>query len=191
MTNTSGNFNIDVRPTCILKEGNITVSTTGFDAVGQKGQVATLASAVSKDDLVQLSTDSGNTHAATKALIVVETIVSSGGVVGRVVTEPRWINMPTTSQTTWATMLSSRFYRVATVEMFAFSGIIDASVQGDTSNAVAPGDTAKLKYDVSDGEFKTAASGGSGVALHAVGASAASGTRVQIGMVGGALVSQA
>jgi hypothetical protein len=192
MTDVAGDFGGGPRVTCILKEGNITVSTTGFGQDGTSQQVATVASEVSKDDVVQLSTDTGNTFAATNGMPVVETVASTGGVIGRVVTEPLWVVMPESSQSTWATMLSSKYYRVVTVEFGGFTAVEDVSIIGDTSNAVTPGETATIVYDVSAGEYVTAASGGSGlVALNYVGASAATGTRCLIGRTGGALVSQA
>lgn len=193
MVDVTGDFNFGPVITCILREGDVTVNTSGsFGVGGLKGPAITVASEVSKDEYVQLDVDALNTYLATGGLPVLEKVASTGGVSGRVVQVPEWNNVPSASETDWSVLLAGGFYRIANIELVGMTGPHDVSIIGDTSNAVLPGETDTFKYDVSAGEFETAASGGTGgIALHAVGANDSTGTRLLIGLTGGPFVSKA
>jgi len=145
------------RITCILKEGNF---TAGSDTFTQNGELVaphgTLATAVSKGDLVSISTDTGNTAALTAGAPVV-TAAAAGANFGLVATEPMWVVVPSSSQTTWATQLAGDYYRIAEVWVDC-TGMFDVTTVTAGSTAVTPGDT--LIWDNSDDGWIQAISGG-------------------------------
>ena len=145
----SGQYDFGPKITCILKEGNITVSSRAY-ANGIRQTVCTFASELYKDDVVALSTDTGNTYAATDGLPVV-TAVSNGVdlVCGKIISEPVWVKEPTSSQTTWATMLAGGYYRIATVQLWNCIAVFDAVLVTADAVAVTPGGTTLLDFDVS------------------------------------------
>jgi hypothetical protein len=75
-------------------------------------------------------------------------ILAAAGVpiIGRVITEPEWARMPSSSQTTWATMLAGEYYRKAVVEFMSVTSAHAALSSGD-STAITVG--CPLKWDVS------------------------------------------
>lgn len=163
-----------LRLTCILKEGNITVVDSGsaYSDIGDTGATYTFASQLKEGDIVALSNDTGNTFALTGGNPVVERAVNTETLVfGRIVTLPdKMENNPSSSQSTWATMLSSGYYRVVMVEVWAgITKIEEAVVQTDGSNAVAIGVGTTLNVNMADCyanqdlRFITAAANGVGV----------------------------
>lgn len=136
---------------CILKEGNITVSSRAYSA-GTYESVCTFAAELYKGDIVTLSADTGNTYEATGGLPVVQQVANSDTLVlGVITSEPRWVKEPTTSQSTWATMLSGGYYRVATVEILAgVTGIYEATLTSTGTTAIVPGVLTTLSIDVSE-----------------------------------------
>lgn len=134
---------------CILKEGNITYGAKIHGPDGLTDTGCTLAAEIKKGDWVMLSNDTGNTYAATEGNPVVIPIAAGTVIIGQVITEPEWRSAPpVANQTVWATMLSSKYYRVATVMWYGLTGVAKAVLVGaDTAN-VAAGDIATLKIGV-------------------------------------------
>jgi len=134
--------------TCILKEGNITVSSTTLHSGAGKNLrelYHSFASEINKEDLVEISTDTANTFDATGGLPVVQAISGAVACIGIVLAEPSPIkHIPAASQTTWATMLAGNYYRTAKVGIFAKMYFSGTSVEA-ASNAITPGNS--LSYD--------------------------------------------
>lgn len=153
-TNPSGNYTFGFeRITCILKEGNVTVSDTTQTARGKlKVPTYEFASEIGKDDIVALSTDTGNTLTATDGLPVVQ-VGAAGANFGIVMSNPTWAKAPSASVSTWATMLSSQNYRIAEV-WITCQGILEAVTYEAASNAVSPGSS--MSYDASGDGWKFA-----------------------------------
>lgn len=200
----AGNVNQGgVELACILSEGTITVTNTGFGPDGYKDKVATASAFIKKDQWVTLDVDSGNTFVATYGLPVVKAITNGTLIVGKVVSEPRWQKVPRTTQDTWATMLAGKYFRVATVWFPGITGVEKAVVVGANTANIVPGVPATMQVDASattalstaDGvvtlSAADAASGGLGViSFHYI----AAGSNTQyalIGFTGGAVVVQA
>lgn len=163
-----------LRLTCILKEGNITVvdSGTAYSDIGDTSATYTFAAQLKEGDIVAISNDTGNTYALTGGNPVVERAVNTESLVfGRIKTlVDKMENNPTSTQSTWATMLSSGYYRMAMVEVWmGITKIEEAVVQTNGTNAVAIGVGATLNLNMADCyanqdlRFITAASNGTGV----------------------------
>ena len=119
--------------TSILYEGNITAQTSIQVAGGTLGETAvTFAAAISDGDYVGLFNDTANTYDACKGIPVVTTVSATTGIIGKVVSQPKWQKIPTSSQTTWATMLSNEYYRTAVVK-FYFIGAEEALSDGNST----------------------------------------------------------
>jgi len=146
----AGQYGGGIPITCILKEGNITVSSRTYGPGGTYETGMTFATELRKGMVVSLSTDTGNTYTATEGLPVV-TAPSNGvnTLIGMIVSEPRFVATPTSSQTTWATMLSSKYYRVATVEIWGGITAIRAMDVVCTTTPVVPGVVTTLSVDAS------------------------------------------
>lgn len=151
MTNYAGDYGGGKRLTCILREGNLTVTTTGtiYAAGTNKLPSFAFASELSKGDYVGLDIDTGNTFAATKGNPVVAVAAAAEPILGRIVTEPRWHTAPSSSQSTWATMLSGGYFRVAVVEFPTVTHVHAALVEGTTDVEVG----APLKWDLSEDAY--------------------------------------
>ena len=146
--------------TCILREGNLTIATGVMFAGGTVNQpYATFASEISVGDYVGLDIDTGNTYSAAKGLPVVAVAAAAEPIIGRVVTEPRWARMPSSSQTTWATMLSGQYYRKAVIEFFGVTSAHKAQVKGD-GTAMEVG--APAKWDLSEDAWVDAGTSATG-----------------------------
>lgn len=162
--------------TCILEEGNATVTATGtvFDAVGTTSAVVTVATPIARGNMVALSNDTDCTWAATDGIPVMERPVNAESlVIGQVISEPKWVNVPTTSNTDLADRLSGSFFRIARVEIYAgINAILKAEVTMDGSAAVTVGQCNTLNHnitsDIADDdtiEIKLYANGTSGVGI--------------------------
>lgn len=163
-----------LRLTCILKEGDITLTASG-SAFSKKGDTAAnyaFASILKEDDIVALSNDVANTFAATGGIPVVERGVDQETLMfGKIVNAPDWLeNNPAATQDTWADMLTGKYYRVAMVEVWAgITKVEKAAVQSNGANAVAIGVGATLNLNLADTyangvlSFITAAANGVGV----------------------------
>lgn len=163
-----------LRQTCILKEGNITVTASGsaFDDKGKTAANYAFASVLKEGDIVALSNDAGNTFVATGGIPVVRRVGDQETFVfGKIITSPDPLeNKPTVTQDTWADMLTNGYYRVALVEVWGgITKIEKASVQSNGTNAVAIGVGTTLNINLTDVyandilSFITAAANGVGV----------------------------
>jgi len=140
----SGNYGFVTQIPCILKEGNTTYNASGYGPFG-KMAINTLASEICKGDIVALSADTANTADATGNNAVVTALGNGVNLAfGRVVTEPKWYKQPASSQSTWSTMLSSGYYRTATVELFIPMSIFKATLVCANASAITPGTTDKI-----------------------------------------------
>jgi len=129
------------RITCIVKDGNITNATeTQYQGGEMVVPHGALASAVKKGDIVNLSTDTANTAEATGGDPVITPVTGAGVAFGIVMTNPKWVVYPSSSQTTWASMLSKKYYRICEVWV-ACHMIIEAICPEASSNAVTPGNS--------------------------------------------------
>ena len=163
-----------LRLTCILKEGDITVAASGvaYSDIGDTSATYTFASELSEGDVVGLSDDSGNTYALTGGNVVVEKPETTESLIfGRIVTLPdKMENNPSSTQTTWATMLSSGYYRMAMVEVWmGITKVEEAVVKTANTHSVAIGVGTTLNFNLTgayanqDLRFITAAANGTGV----------------------------
>lgn len=155
MTNAySGDYQGGLRLTCIMREGNITIGTSGTHYAGGLNKLPTwsAASELSKGDYVGLHVDDANTHAATKGIPVVEVLKATNGIIGRVVTEPEWQVIPSSTTSTWADDLAAENYRTAVVEFFNVTAAHTALVEGTTDVEVG----APLQWDLSLDAYKDA-----------------------------------
>jgi hypothetical protein len=189
-----------VKIPCILKEGNLTYGAKYHLSDGMHDTGVAIATPINKDDWVILSTDTANTYDATEGNPVVVPIAAGTSVIGQVISEPEWrAAPPTSSQSTWSTMLSSKYYRVATVEWYGLSGVAKAVLVGASTGNVTPGDTTTLKIDASASIALAAAlapntlsvydvaSGGTLLAMHYV-ASGSATVNIMVGFLGGTVV---
>lgn len=201
VSNVAGYTGGGIKLTCILKEGNLTVSNNVYGPDGYKDVGVTMASGLAKGDWVVLSTDTANTYDATSGLPVVVPIAAGTLLVGQIISEPKWVAVPSASQTTWSTMLAGKYYRVATVEWFGLAGVAKAVLVGASAGNIVPGVGTTMKIDASasvalSGEAVTlsladAAEGGSGMIPFHYAASGAATVSLLVGFTGGPVVIQA
>lgn len=150
MTDIAGDFDFGFPLTAILYEGNITVQTSLHTTGGSvKRTNCTFSAEVSVGDFVGLHVDTANTYAATNGLPVVQKVAATEGIIGIVEKIEAIRKMPSANQSTWSTMLSNGYYRVARV-VFFIEGAIVGTIDG-SSIAVEVG--APLKYVISAGKF--------------------------------------
>lgn len=169
-SNISGDFEGYERITCILQEGAITYQASAYGIGGAKAPMVTVGAAIVKDDFVMLDVGMQNTYVACKGLPAVKKIAGAGPIIGRVVSNPKWVHVPSASKAytdsdnaDWGAILSGEWYRVATIEFFGASSFIPGKVMADGTNAIVVGASATIKYKVADAAWKYAASGGAGV----------------------------
>lgn len=138
--------------TCILEEGNATITATGsvYDAVGTTSAVVSNATPLARGNMVAISNDVDCTWAATDGLPVMEKAVNAESfTVGRIISEPKWVNVPTVSNTDLADRLSGGYFRTALVEIYAgITAILKAEVYLDGSNGWEVGQTAALHHNI-------------------------------------------
>ena len=137
-----GGFNL----TCILYEGAITVSTTGTISVAGTNYEPSFAfaSQISKGDYVGLFVDTGNTYDATHGIPVVCAAAVLTPIIGRVITEPRWVNAPQTTTASWAADLARHSYRTAVVKFMGVKAVHKALTNGDAT-AIVVGEPVKFQ----------------------------------------------
>ncbi len=149
VSTTSGDYGFVRQVPVILKEGNITVSSSAYGPFG-KMTACTFASEICQGDIVALSTDTANTYAACGGNFVVAPIANGVDLaIGRIVDEPKWVRQPAASQTTWATMLAGNYYRIATVELFIPMSIFKATLVCANAAAIVPGTAELIDIDAS------------------------------------------
>jgi hypothetical protein len=146
----AGDYGFVRQISCILYDGAITVGT-GFDFMGSGTGTISQAAGLSQGDWVALSTDSGNTYEATGGLAVVTAPAGTVDlVIGRIIDTPRWNKLPSASNSTWATILSNKTYRVATIELCIPICVYKATLICQNASAIVPGTTGKLDIDASE-----------------------------------------
>lgn len=150
MTTTyAGDYGGGYTLTCVLREGNVTVTTTGTNFASGKLKLPSYAYAaeISVNDYVSLHVDTANTYAAAKANpVVVGVTANTTPIIGRVIDTPHWIRAPAATTSTWADDLAARNYRRAVVEFFGITEVHAALSSGD-STALTVG--CPLKWDLS------------------------------------------
>ena len=160
--------------TCILDEGNPTVSSSSYDVLGEKQTTMTFASELDEGDWVAIANDSVVLYDVCEGAPVVQKAVDTETlVIGRIVSLPRTLNMPATSALgdSLTKRLAGKYYRYANVEiMGGITSIQEATVTCDGSNATVPGVGTTLTFDISAGyaangqlQFDSSASNGTGV----------------------------
>lgn len=168
----AGNYPGGIRITCILEEGNPTVSTSSYDPTGQYRTNLTYASELAEGDVVALANDTGCTFAATGGIPVVEKAGNGETlVIGQIVSTPKMIRMPATSAAanSLANRLAGKYYRTAVVEIWCCNKVAVATIMQNGSNACVPGVGTTLKYNITSGYsghtlcFDSDSSGGVGV----------------------------
>ena len=141
--------------TCILQEGNITVTSGSLVESGKMGtNTYSFATQVNEGDFVSLDeTALINTYANTGGIPVVKAADATDGWIGIVKSQPVWNKIPTADQTTWnAARLTNGFFRVATI---VFPGLTMAfKALGDGGTDIEVG--MPLKWDASEDAFVTA-----------------------------------
>lgn len=195
----ASNFEAGFPLATILYEGALTLVSEGYTPSGAKETFVSRAAGLQKDQIVMLSADSGNTFSATDGMPVATTFAAgTAKIIGKIVSEPQWVKVPTASQDTWATMLAGKYYRVATVEWYGVTDVVPATLTDSGENAIEPGAVGTLKLDASalaadpDGgiQVSDAASGGTGVFSFHYSNTAGTYT-VLLGFTGGGIVIQA
>jgi len=141
-----------IKLTCILNEGNptVTAGTHGIDGMAAPG--ITNASGMVKNQWVTLEVDAACTYAATGGLPVVRAMTNGTFIVGQIVSEPKWVKMPPTSAAanSVANRLAGRYYRVATVEFPCVVGVAKAVLKTANAANLVPGVSTTLQIDASD-----------------------------------------
>ncbi len=186
-SNIAGNYGQGQTITCILSEGDITMST-GIDEYGRERNQYAFSAGLAEGDWVALDNSTSNTFAATGGLILVERAQNGEGLVlGKIVGTPSALKASpataaiATAANTVALRLASKFYRKARVEIMAFpiGAVKKFTVYSDSTNPTVPGTGATLKLSIAGtyanhGNYlDSAASGGTGlIPLHAVPAGA-------------------
>jgi hypothetical protein len=137
---------------CILYEGDITVASTVYMPTGETVQGATFASGLEEGQMVAVSNDTANTYAATEGMPVMERAQNTEAlVIGQIVSTPKWKVMPSSSQTTWSTMLSGKYYRTALVEFHIPGRIVAAQIMQNGATACVPGVMTTLNANITSG----------------------------------------
>jgi len=134
---------------CILQEGNLTYGAKIHGADGYHDTGVTIASPIGKNDWVTIDADAANTYIATGGNPVVKALAAGTLIVGQVISEPTWQQVPIASQTVRATILAGSWYRVATVEFFGLSGVAKAILVGADAANVVPGVAGTIQIDAS------------------------------------------
>lgn len=159
-----------VKLTCILYEGanTVTANVTGPDGYTDTG--ITKAAGIVKDQWVQIDGAAENTYAATNGLPVVETLANAATLIGKVITTPKWVNVPTANTANWAGDLAGGFFRIATVWFPTLVGTAKVTVDGQNTAAIVPGVPTTINIDAS--ASNAAAAAGSAETLVVVDAAA-------------------
>lgn len=151
----AGDYPGGIRITCILNEGNPTVTTTSYDEMGRSAKGLTWADELEEGNLVAIDNSTNCTYAACGGLPCVEKAATTETlVIGRIVSAPKLQTFPSTSAlaNTLALRLASEYYRTAVVEIWGgITKVADATVQDDGSHPVVPGVATTLNYNITDG----------------------------------------
>jgi len=151
----AGDYPGGIRVTCILNEGNPTVTATSFDEIGRSAKGLTWASELEENNLVAIDNSSNCTYVACGGIPCVERATNAETlVIGRIVSVPKLQAFPATSAlaNTLSKRLAGEYYRTALVEIWGgITKVTDAIVQDDGSHAVVPGVATTLNYNMTDG----------------------------------------
>lgn len=152
----AGNYGGGIQVTCILDEGagDMTASSTYFNATGETEKVVTWATPLVEGEWVALSNDTACTYVECGGLPCVEKPVAGETFVfGRLVSTPKLQNFPASDgeADTLVHRLTNECYRTGVVEIYAgIQAIVKAKVvESDTSHALVQMEPATAKYDVS------------------------------------------
>jgi len=148
----SGDVGGGIQLTCILEEGNVTVSDVAMNSSGFKERTFSLATPIAKNMPVCLYDSTEATYDATLGMPMMKTIVSGGKGIGRVVSEPRWQKLPSVSADadSLTKRLTGQFYRVATVELWGgITSIFDVKCVTVDAAAIVPGAVGTISIDAS------------------------------------------
>lgn len=187
--------------TCILYEGVATVTTTVMGPDGYTDKGITFASPLYKDQWVNIDVQSDNTYDATQGLPVVKAMTNGSLQVGKIISEPEWVVIPSSTPTaTWAAHLTGKYYRKATVWFPVVTGIAKAVLVGASTANVVPGVAGNLELDASASNalaaagspdtlsvFDVANSGLAAFSFHYV-ASGSATVSILVGFTGGAVL---
>jgi hypothetical protein len=145
----SGDFGVVSQMTVILSEGTVTVGTSTLDFMGAAVQTADPASKIVKGEWVALDTDTANTFAATDGMPVVTKIAANVDLlIGQIIDQPRWVKIPTSTNAVWATALSNKWYRVATLQLPPLL-VGKVTLVGASTANIVPGATGTMDVDQS------------------------------------------
>lgn len=140
--------------TCILNEGNPTVTARTYGPDGLYTTGLTWATELYPGDYVALADDTACTYDACDGLPVVEQATNNETlIIGKIISEPVIQVMPanSTAANSLTKRLTGRYYRTALVEiMGGITKIDEAIVQCDGSNATVPGATDKINLNMTD-----------------------------------------
>lgn len=140
-----------VKLTCIIYEGVPTVTDETFGSDGMYDRGVLPAAPLKKNAWVTPDVQTENTYAATKGLPVVKPITNGSLILGKILTEPKWITMADTTAhgDSWAKILAAKYYRIATVWFPGVTGVTKIQVQGLSAANIVPGVQATLEFDAS------------------------------------------
>lgn len=139
-----------VKLACILYEGVSTVTTIVMGPDGYTDKGIAFASPLVKDAWVTLDIQTDDTYVATHGLPVVKAITNGSLIIGKIVSDPKPIVIPSSTPTaTWAAHLTGRYYRVATVWFPGILGVTKMQLQGLSAANIVPGVQATLEIDAS------------------------------------------
>ena len=155
MVDKAGLYGGGLEITCILYEGNITV-TSGTSVFVENGALGknsyTLASEISEGDFVGIHVDSANDYDSCGGLPVMQLADATTGWMGIVKSQPVWHKIPSSTQSSWnAARLSNGFYRIATVVM---PGVSMAFKSMSFETSVLSG--SPVQWDISGDGFQDA-----------------------------------
>ena len=161
MVDKAGLYGGGLEITCILYEGNITV-TSGTSVFVENGALGknsyTLASEISEGDFVGIHVDTANDYDSCGGLPVMQLADATTGWMGIVKSQPVWHKFPTSSTSSWAADLSGGRFRVATVVM---PGVSMAFKSMSFETSVLSG--SPVQWDISGDGFKDNATTFTGV----------------------------
>lgn len=191
-----------VKRTCLLEEGAVTVSTA-YGIGGGSAATYAFAAEITKGMVVTVSTDTGNTWAATAGSVLVSRIANAADLVmGVVISEPEWTKKPATTAAadSLAKRLTGKFLRAATVWFPNVTAMTKANLLTADASATVPGTLSTLILDVSVcnasggitvNDIATAGGSANMCSMHYVGKVAAGTTTpIMIAFLGGKTIAQ-
>jgi len=193
----AGEIGGGIQITCILEQGDPTVSANAINSGGRTSaeKVMTFATPLQRGDAVALYTGAEATYAATGGLPVVKRPDASNAlIIGTIVSTPKLQVMPATSAAanSVSNRITGKYYQVATVELWGgITSIRKCTITTQDQSIVAPGDTAtlvvKISTSVAAGKMclTDVTTGGAGLmALTYVAKAAAATTSILVGVIG-------